>query len=88
MADIYHDFPIKAPVERVYAAVSTPQGLDAWWTKRSAGTATEGAEWELGFGPTFEWRARVTRAAATTEFELQLTTASPDWVGTRVGFRT
>jgi uncharacterized protein YndB with AHSA1/START domain len=87
MADIYHDFPIKAPLERVFAAISTPPGLDAWWTKRSAGIATDGAEWELWFGPTFDWRARVTRAVAATEFELQLTAADPDWVGTRVGFQ-
>jgi uncharacterized protein YndB with AHSA1/START domain len=86
MADIYHDFPIKASPQQVYAAISTPQGLNAWWTKRSAGGATVGAEWELWFGATFDWQARVTRATAPAEFELQMTTADPDWVGTRVGF--
>jgi uncharacterized protein YndB with AHSA1/START domain len=86
MPDIFHDFPIKATPHRVYEAISTPQGLDAWWTKRSAGAATEGSEWQLWFGPKFDWRARVTRAAAQAEFELQLTTADPDWIGTRVGF--
>jgi uncharacterized protein YndB with AHSA1/START domain len=84
--DIYQDFPIKAPLERVYDAVSTPPGLDAWWTKRSAGRPAEGSEYELGFGPAYEWRARVTRAVPPAEFELQLTKADPDWLGTRVGF--
>ncbi|HMA43615.1 MAG TPA: SRPBCC domain-containing protein [Gemmatimonadales bacterium] len=87
MADIYHDLPIKAPPERVYAAVSTPQGLDAWWTKRSSGRPSEGMEYELWFGPEFDWRARVTRAAAPSDFELQLTRADPDWLDTRVRFR-
>jgi hypothetical protein len=86
MADIYQDFPIKAAPERVYEGISTPAGLDAWWTKRSAGKALEGAEYELWFGPEYDWRAQVTRAAAAAEFELQLTRADPDWVGTRVGF--
>lgn len=87
MPDIYHDFPIKAPIERVYDAISTPRGLDAWWTKRSRGRPAEGSEYELGFGPGYEWRARVTRAVPQAEFELLMTTADPDWAGTRVGFR-
>ena len=86
MADIYHDFPIKASPERVFEAVTSPDGLDAWWTKRSAGRPSEGTEYELWFGPGFDWRARVTRADAPSDFELQVTRADPDWIGTRVGF--
>ena len=87
MADIYLDFPIKAPVNQVYAAVSTPQGLDAWWTKRSSGEPVEGADFTLWFGPEYDWRARVTSAVFPSTFELQMTEADPDWLGTRVGFR-
>jgi uncharacterized protein YndB with AHSA1/START domain len=86
MADIYHDFPIRAAPERVYEGVTTPRGLDEWWTKRSAGEPVEGTEYELWFGPEFDWRGRVTRARAPSEFELQITKAHPDWIGTRVGF--
>lgn len=37
MPDIFHDFWIKAPSARVFDAISTPQGLDQWWTKKSKG---------------------------------------------------
>ena len=37
MPDIYHDFPIAADAQRVFDAISTPAGLDEWWTKRSKG---------------------------------------------------
>ena len=87
MADIYHDFPIRASLERVYEAVSTPRGLDSWWTRRSSGQPEEGAEFELWFGPEYDWRARVTRVVSPSEFELQMTKADSDWLGTRVGFR-
>ncbi len=87
MADIYHDFPINAPLERVYAAVSTPQGLDSWWTKRSSGQPIQGAEFELWFGPGYDWRARVSQATASAEFELEIVKADQDWLGTRVGIR-
>lgn len=87
MADIFQDFLIKAPVERVFEAISTPQGLDHWWTKRSAGEPKLGANYELGFGPKYEWRARVTACVPNSAFELQITRADTDWTGTVVGFR-
>ena len=87
MPDILHDFPVRAPLARVFEAVSSPRGLDAWWTKRAAGTPEIGAEYELGFGPDYEWRAEVTRCTPGSEFELRLTRADADWDGTRVAFR-
>ncbi|HSC29614.1 MAG TPA: SRPBCC domain-containing protein [Vicinamibacterales bacterium] len=87
MPDILHDFPIKAPVDRVFRAVSTPEGLATWWTKRSAGQPDEGAEYELWFGPDYDWRAKVTRCVADSEFELEMTRAGTDWTGTRVNLR-
>jgi AraC-like DNA-binding protein len=41
VADILQDFPVRAPVTRVFDAVSRPDGLDRWWTKRSAGEPVE-----------------------------------------------
>ncbi|MFQ5690729.1 MAG: SRPBCC domain-containing protein [Gemmatimonadota bacterium] len=87
MVDILHDFPIKAPLDRVFQTVSTPRGLDRWWTERSEGTPVEGAEYELWFGPQYDWSAKVTRCVSDSEFELKLLRAHQDWIGTRVGFR-
>ncbi|HWN98398.1 MAG TPA: SRPBCC domain-containing protein [Blastocatellia bacterium] len=86
MADIFQHFPIKAPLRRVFQAVSTAAGLDSWWTKRSSGEPAESAEYQLGFGPEHQWRAVVSRCNPDTEFELELTAADDDWRGTRVGF--
>lgn len=86
MADISHDFPIKASPRQVFQAVSTPAGLDTWWTKRSSGEPTEGSEYNLWFGPEYDWRAVVSRYVPDSEFELELTSAHDDWRGTRVGF--
>ena len=85
MADITHHFPITAPVDEVFRAFSTPSGLDQWWTKSSSGEPSEGAEYELGFGPGHTWRARVTRCVENEAFELTLTEAQEDWLGSRVG---
>ena len=87
MPDIFSDLPIRAPEDRVYDAVSTPAGLDAWLTKRSAGERAPGAEFQLGFGPGYDWRATVTKCVPNAEFELQIVHADPDWLGTRIEFR-
>jgi uncharacterized protein YndB with AHSA1/START domain len=86
MADILHDLPIRAPVRRVFEAVSTPAGLDAWWADRSSGSPEAGATYDLGFGPDYQWTACVTRCAPDSEFELEFVHADDDWTGTRVGF--
>lgn len=86
MDDIFQDLPIKAPIDRVFGAVSTPNGLDSWWTKRSSGAASKGSTYELWFGPEHDWRATVTKCSPNTEFELNLVDADADWTGTRVAF--
>ena len=85
MADIFHDFPVKVTPERVFQAVSTPQGLDTWWTKQSAGMPQTGEEYDLWFGPEYHWRAKVTRCVPDSEFEFEMIQADDDWVGTRIG---
>lgn len=87
MPDIFHDFPTKVSPGRVFEAISTPRGLDAWWTKKSSGRPAEGKEYELWFGPQYDWRGLVTKCVAPSEFELQILRADPDWNSTRVGFR-
>jgi uncharacterized protein YndB with AHSA1/START domain len=86
MPDIFQHVPINASAQTVFDAVSSGTGLDAWWTERCSGRAEEGAEYKLGFGPGYDWLARVSRCIPNHEFELELISADEDWQGTRVGF--
>ncbi|MEO7965538.1 MAG: SRPBCC domain-containing protein [Gemmatimonadaceae bacterium] len=86
MPEILHDFPINATPEEVFAAVSTPTGLDSWWTLRSTGAAAEGQCFQLDFGPDYVWRARVTECRPAEAFELEMVEAMPDWTGSTVRF--
>ena len=87
MPDILQDLPIKADAERVFEAISTPEGLDRWWTLHSAGKPVDGAEYELWFDSDHDWRARVTSIVKPSQFELEIISADQDWLGTRVGFQ-
>jgi uncharacterized protein YndB with AHSA1/START domain len=84
--DIFHDFTIAAKRGEVFAAITTPAGLNEWWTKTSSGEPRVGAIYELGFGPGFQWRGRVTEIVPAQTFELQMIEADEDWADTRVRF--
>jgi uncharacterized protein YndB with AHSA1/START domain len=86
MPDISQELPIQAAPERVFRELSSPEGLNRWWTKTSSGTPALGSEYALGFGPGYDWRAKVVRCVPDREFELELVAADDDWIGTRVGF--
>jgi uncharacterized protein YndB with AHSA1/START domain len=87
MADILQDFPIHVPPDRVFEGVSNPALLDQWWTLRSSGQPAVGAAYDLDFGPNYLWRAVVTQSVTGAAFELQITRAHADWMGTLVGFQ-
>ena len=86
MADILHEFPIKAPIGKVFDAIASPAGLDNWWTKRASGKAELGAVYELGFGPGYDWRAVVSDCVPDSRFGLEMAQADEDWMGTRLEF--
>jgi uncharacterized protein YndB with AHSA1/START domain len=87
MANILHEFTVKAAPSRIFECVSTPAGLDQWWTHSSSGRPQPGEIYALGFGPEYDWEARVSRFAKDAEFELEMTEAADEWQDTRVGFR-
>ena len=85
MPDILHDFPVTATLERVFAAFATPQGLHAWWTLRASGEPRPGATYDFFFGPSYDWRAVVSRLDPGRLIEWEFTQADADWHGTKVG---
>ena len=86
MADIFQIFTIKASPAKVFEGISTSRGLDNWWTKSSEVNPGGGEVYTLCFGPPYNWKAVVTKYEADKEFELQMTDADVDWLGTKVGF--
>lgn len=86
MADIFHHFVINAAAEKVFSGISTPQGLDAWWSKHSTGTPALHEKYMLHFGAGYDWPAVVTKFTPNKIFELKIHDAHPDWDNTLVGF--
>lgn len=86
MADIFHILNIRVTPDKVFEGISTPQGLEHWWTKSSEGKCEAGETYTLDFGPQYSWKAVVTKYLPGKEFELEMTKSDSDWDGTRVGF--
>jgi uncharacterized protein YndB with AHSA1/START domain len=86
MPDIFHQLQIKADVEEVFRAVSTPEGINVWWTNHCDGEPADGSVYELFFAPGYDWRAVVSKCVPNCTFELTMTNADEDWAGLRVGF--
>jgi uncharacterized protein YndB with AHSA1/START domain len=42
MVDIIHRVGIKGPISKVYAALSTVEGIAGWWTKETSGSSKIG----------------------------------------------
>lgn len=82
MADILHRFPIHAPVARVFEAITTPKGLDAWWTLESEGQPVKGTDYRFYFDPQYDWHGVVTEAEPNRVIEWRFSDAEPDWTGT------
>ena len=86
MYSIYHNFPIAAPLNKVFECISQPNGLDVWWTKKSSGIPVMNQEYMLWFGPEYDWRGKVSLCEKERHFELTIIQADVDWEGTKLGF--
>ena len=86
MSSILHDFEVNAEPSKVYETITTPAGLDQWWTQRANGGPRVGEEYQLWFGPEHDWRARVIEAVPSRRFALEMTGSDDDWLGTQVAF--
>ena len=83
MPDILHDFPVFAPIENVFQAISTPDGINTWWTLTCPGEPIEESIYELGFGDGHQWKARLVRVrpdAETERVNLTVDMIPNDWV--------
>ena len=49
MVDIIHRVGIKAPIAKVYAALSTAEGVAGWWTRNTSGSSKIGGTIDVRF---------------------------------------
>ncbi len=91
MVDIVHRIGVKAPVSKVYAALSTIDGLAGWWTKDTTGSS------KVGGNIAFRFRTAagdeiggfdmdVLELAPDQKVRWRVKTGPAEWVGTDIEF--
>jgi uncharacterized protein YndB with AHSA1/START domain len=91
MADIIHRIGIKAPVSKVYAAVSTVEGIAGWWTRATTGQSKLGATFKVVFhSPTGSEVGKMhfdfVDLKADEAARWRCTSGPAEWIGTHVTF--
>lgn len=86
MATIYHDFWISASAEKIFDTVSTPYGLNNWWTQKCSGKCEIGAVYNLYFTEEYNWLAEITLLIHNEAIEFKMKKATSDWLPTSFGF--
>ncbi|MES2811101.1 MAG: SRPBCC domain-containing protein [Bacteroidota bacterium] len=86
MHTIYHDFSINNSINNVFDTVSTPYGLDNWWTNRSSGKQEIGSVFNLYFTDEYNWFAEISILKHNTQVEFKMTKSMEEWLPTSFGF--
>ena len=90
MADILHRVGFKAPLDKVYSALTTQAGLAGWWTRRTQGDSnvgklitfrfTEGGQEIGGFD------MKVLELTPNRRVLWEVADGPAEWIGTRISF--
>ena len=87
MVDILHRIGATAAPETVYDALTTRDGLAAWWTTDTTGEGAVGGTIRFRFGDTGGFDMKVLAQRPNEFVEWEVTDGPPEWIGTHVGFR-
>jgi uncharacterized protein YndB with AHSA1/START domain len=91
MVDIIHRTSIKAPLAKVYAALSTVEGVAGWWTKETSGESKSGGTVQVVFRSTAgdevgKMKFEVVKLAPNEGVHWHFTSGPAEWIGTDVTF--
>lgn len=82
--------PFDAPIEQVFDALTTPDGLAGWWTPIVSGDPSTGGEIRFGFAGLDEeivMRVDEAKHPSTVIWSCLTHTGHPEWEGTRILFQ-
>jgi uncharacterized protein YndB with AHSA1/START domain len=85
MAEIRHNLGIKVSPEKIYEAITTQEGLTAWWCKHTVAKPEIGFVNKFTFGD-FTIEMKVLSLDTNKRVEWQCNNADGEWAGTNISF--
>ncbi len=86
MYHILHDLQINAKPSQVFSMISTPRGLNKWWTLDAEGAPEKGERYRFFFAEEYDWAGIITKVEVEDYIEWEMIDCDEDWDGTIVGF--
>jgi uncharacterized protein YndB with AHSA1/START domain len=86
MKSIYHRLVIEAPVEKVYEAITTQQGLSGWWTPETKAKPEVGSVSRFAFGPDYFKELKVEELKPVSRVKWICLKGYDEWIGTTMTF--
>ena len=90
MVDILHRVGITASRDAVYRALTTPEGLAAWWTNDTRGDGAPGGvlefRFDLGTGEPGGFDMKVLEAKPAERVLWEVVDGPEEWIGTQVSW--
>jgi uncharacterized protein YndB with AHSA1/START domain len=92
MVNIIHKIGIRAPLNEVYAALSSVAGVAGWWTRETSGSEKLGGTMQVLFrDPNGEEKGRMgfelLKLTPNEEVVWRFTSGPEEWVGTEATFQ-
>lgn len=84
MADILHRVGVVAPLDDVYRAVTTTEGLAAWWT---TDTTEKDGQLLFRFGDVGGFDMKVLELDPAGRVRWEVTDGPAEWIGTEIDWR-
>ena len=90
MADILHRVGIKAPLQAVYQALATPEGVAGWWTEDSRGDREVGGKLDFRFSAggveIGGFEMRILELQPSTRVRWRVLDGPEEWIGTTITY--
>ncbi|WP_281542762.1 SRPBCC family protein [Maribacter aestuarii] len=83
---IYHNLTILSAPQKVFEAITHPEHLNHWWTKKCSGIPREGEIYNFFFTAEYDWYSEVVKCKTNEQFYISMTESDADWDSTTFGF--
>lgn len=86
MADILHKLWVNAPVEEVYKALTTQDGLRNWWTPEAWAEPVSGSIAEFRFGERWHDKMEIVLLEPNQRIVWRCIQCNDEWLNTEISF--
>jgi uncharacterized protein YndB with AHSA1/START domain len=87
MPNINHEVLIGASAEKIYNAITSPEGLSGWWTPGTKAKPELNSVAHFPFGPDYFKEMKIIGLKAPEQVKWSCIAGADEWIGTTISFK-